>query len=203
MLKDCQEVRKLEKSSRDSRSEGYPFPDDSGPNSGTRRYCSKPEKWYYLETTQNDDQNGLKKWLMARTVGLPTAWNRLLQFHFVRSGALSVETSGSCESPARVTQPCLLHCPGARRLSSTCPRCSPRRRATHLGVPRRTSHKCPPILIPSSTSAGAGDVIVDFRVAFAPGRPPWSSTFRSWASISTGILDCAISGLSSLIAIAC
>ena len=38
-----------------------------------------------METTQQADQNGLKKWLMARTVGLPTAWNRLLNFHFVRS----------------------------------------------------------------------------------------------------------------------
>ena len=37
LLKDCQEVRKLEKSSRDSRSEAHPFLDDSGPNSGTRR----------------------------------------------------------------------------------------------------------------------------------------------------------------------
>ena len=31
LLKDCQGVRKLEKSSRDSRSEGHPFSGDSGP----------------------------------------------------------------------------------------------------------------------------------------------------------------------------
>ena len=44
---------------------------------------------YYMETTvpkaDDNDQNQLKKWLMARTVGLPTAWNRLLNFHAVRS----------------------------------------------------------------------------------------------------------------------
>ena len=36
-------------------------------------------------TAESNDQNALKKWLMARTVGLPTAWNRLLNFNFVRS----------------------------------------------------------------------------------------------------------------------
>ena len=42
-----------------------------------------------METTKpNDDgqdQNACKRWLQARTVGLPTAWARLLTFHFVRS----------------------------------------------------------------------------------------------------------------------
>ncbi len=46
----------------------------------TARYCSKPEKWYYMETQQ---ENGLKKWLQARTVGLYIAWSRPLQFHLV------------------------------------------------------------------------------------------------------------------------
>ena len=42
--------------------------------------------------TDDNDQNQLKKWLMARTVGLPTAWNRLLNFHFVRSTKAVVYT---------------------------------------------------------------------------------------------------------------
>ena len=49
-----------------------------------------------METTapksDDNDQNQLKKWLMARTVGLPTAWNRLLNFHFVRSTKAVVYT---------------------------------------------------------------------------------------------------------------
>ena len=45
---------------------------------------------YYMETTASPDKdneaaNPLKKWLQARTVSLPTCWNRLLAFHFVRS----------------------------------------------------------------------------------------------------------------------
>ena len=45
------------------------------------KYCSKPEKWYFLETVAD----GLKNWLKARTVGLCMAFNRLLSFHVVRS----------------------------------------------------------------------------------------------------------------------
>ena len=52
---------------------------------------------YYMETTApktvDDDQNQLKKWLMARTVGSPTAWNRLLNFHLVRSTKAVVYTA--------------------------------------------------------------------------------------------------------------
>ena len=55
-----------------------------------------PPYRYYMETTapksDDNDQNQLKKWLMARTVGLPTAWNRLLNFHFVRSTKAVVYT---------------------------------------------------------------------------------------------------------------
>ena len=44
---------------------------------------------YYLETTKpggcGQDGNAVKRWLQARTVGLPTAWARLLHFLFVRS----------------------------------------------------------------------------------------------------------------------
>ena len=44
---------------------------------------------YYLETTKSGDGgrdcNAVKRWLQARTVGLPTAWARLLHFLFVRS----------------------------------------------------------------------------------------------------------------------
>ena len=45
------------------------------------KYCSKPEAWYFLET----EKNGLKDWLKCRTVGLCMAYNRLLNFHIVRS----------------------------------------------------------------------------------------------------------------------
>ena len=45
------------------------------------KYCSKPEKWYFLETVAD----GLKNWLKARTVGVCMAFNRLLSFHVVRS----------------------------------------------------------------------------------------------------------------------
>ena len=41
-----------------------------------------------METTKSDngqDQNACKRWLQARTVGLPTAWARLMNFNFVRS----------------------------------------------------------------------------------------------------------------------
>ena len=58
------------------------------------KYCSKPEKYFYLETTNKDEtQNALKKWLQCRTVGLPTAWNRLLNFHTVRSTKAVVYTA--------------------------------------------------------------------------------------------------------------
>jgi hypothetical protein len=54
----------------------------------------KPEKYFYLETTNKDEtQNALKKWLQCRTVGLPTAWNRLLNFHTVRSTKAVVYTA--------------------------------------------------------------------------------------------------------------
>ena len=45
------------------------------------RYASKPEKWYYMET----ENNGLKDWLKCRTIGLCMVFNRLLNFHVVRS----------------------------------------------------------------------------------------------------------------------
>ena len=45
------------------------------------KYCSKPEKWYFLETVAD----ALKNWLKARTVGICMAFNRLLSFHVVRS----------------------------------------------------------------------------------------------------------------------
>jgi len=45
------------------------------------KYASKPEKWYVMETTKND----LKDWLKCRTVGLCMVFNRLLNFHVVRS----------------------------------------------------------------------------------------------------------------------
>ena len=52
---------------------------------------------YYLETTEprkdDNDENQLKKWLMARTISLPIAWNRLLNFHCVRSTKAVVYTS--------------------------------------------------------------------------------------------------------------
>ena len=34
---------------------------------------------------EGHEQNACKRWLQARTVGLPVAWARLLTFHFVRS----------------------------------------------------------------------------------------------------------------------
>ena len=45
------------------------------------KYASKPEKWYVIEVTKN----GLKDWLKSRTVGLCMVFNRLLNFHVVRS----------------------------------------------------------------------------------------------------------------------
>lgn len=49
-----------------------------------------------METTgppnENNDKSQLKKWLMARTVGLPIAWNRLFNFHSVRSTKAVVYT---------------------------------------------------------------------------------------------------------------
>jgi hypothetical protein len=45
------------------------------------KYASKPEKWYYLETSSN----GLKNFLKCRTVGLCMTHNRLLNYHVVRS----------------------------------------------------------------------------------------------------------------------
>ena len=38
---------------------------------------------FYLETVQQ--QNGLKKWLQARVVGLPLCWSRILGFNVVKS----------------------------------------------------------------------------------------------------------------------
>ncbi len=38
---------------------------------------------YYVET--QNEQNGLKRWLQARTTGLCMTWSRLLRFHVVRS----------------------------------------------------------------------------------------------------------------------
>ena len=45
------------------------------------KYASKPEKWYYLETSSN----GLKDFLKCRTVGLCMTHNGLLNNHVVRS----------------------------------------------------------------------------------------------------------------------
>ena len=45
------------------------------------KYASKPEKWYVIEVTKN----GLKDWLKSRTVGLCMVFNRILNFHVVRS----------------------------------------------------------------------------------------------------------------------
>jgi len=54
----------------------------------------KPEKYFYLETTNKDEtKNALKKWLQCRIVGLPTAWNRLLNFHTFRSTKAIVYTA--------------------------------------------------------------------------------------------------------------
>ena len=46
------------------------------------RWLHPPEeKWYVLEVTKN----GLKDWLKSRTVGLCMVFNRILNFHVVRS----------------------------------------------------------------------------------------------------------------------
>ena len=50
---------------------------------GCTRRNSVELPWFYLETTQQ--QNGLKKWLQARVVGLPLAWSRILGFNVVKS----------------------------------------------------------------------------------------------------------------------
>ena len=39
------------------------------------------EKWFFLE----NNKNGLVDWLRSRTVGLCMCWNRLMNFHIVRS----------------------------------------------------------------------------------------------------------------------
>ena len=44
-------------------------------------YVLLPYYRYYMET----EKNGLKDWLKCRTVGLCMAFNRLLNFHVVRS----------------------------------------------------------------------------------------------------------------------
>lgn len=64
---------------------------------------------YYLETTgannEGQTQNACKKWLQARTVGLPTAWNRLLAFHFVRSTKSVIWTPASfVQEPGSASQ---------------------------------------------------------------------------------------------------
>ena len=45
------------------------------------KYASKPERYFFMES----EKNGVKCWLKARTVGLCAAFNRLLNFHCVRS----------------------------------------------------------------------------------------------------------------------
>ena len=45
------------------------------------KYCSKPERFYFMES----ETNGVKCWLKARTIGLCAAFNRLLHYHCVRS----------------------------------------------------------------------------------------------------------------------
>ena len=60
----------------------------------------KAEKSFFLETTRKDDpknknnsNNDAKTWLQCRTTGLATAWNRLLNFHIVRSTKAVVFTA--------------------------------------------------------------------------------------------------------------
>ncbi len=55
---------------------------------------SKPEKWFYVQSMNN----GLEHWLRARTVGLCTTYNRLLEFRVVRSTRSVVWT------PARMVE---------------------------------------------------------------------------------------------------
>ena len=45
------------------------------------KYASKPEKYFYMEI----EKNSAKFWLKARTVGVCSTYNRLLNFHVVRS----------------------------------------------------------------------------------------------------------------------
>ena len=44
------------------------------------RYCSKPERYFYMES----ERNGVKYWLKARTIGLCSTYNRLMCFKPVR-----------------------------------------------------------------------------------------------------------------------
>ena len=45
------------------------------------KYCSKPEKWFFLQC----QQNGLQHWLRCRTVGQCMTHNKLMEFRVVRS----------------------------------------------------------------------------------------------------------------------
>ena len=45
------------------------------------KYCAKPERYFFMES----EKNGVKCWLKARTVGLCATYNRLLNYHCVRS----------------------------------------------------------------------------------------------------------------------
>ena len=45
------------------------------------KYCSKPERYFFMES----ETNGVKTWLKARTIGLCATFNRLLNYHSVRS----------------------------------------------------------------------------------------------------------------------
>ncbi len=46
------------------------------------KYCSKPEKLYFMAT---QDVDGVKTWLRTRTTGLPLAITRRFNFHVIRS----------------------------------------------------------------------------------------------------------------------
>ena len=68
----------------------------------TVRWRRKAEKSFFLETTRKDDpknndnsNNAAKAWLQCRTTGKATAWNRLLNFHIVRSTKAVVFTTPS------------------------------------------------------------------------------------------------------------
>ena len=45
------------------------------------KYAAKPERYFFMES----EKNGVKCWLKARTVGLCATFNRLLNYHCVRS----------------------------------------------------------------------------------------------------------------------
>ena len=56
---------------------------------------------YYMET--QNETNGLKRWLQARTTGLCMTWSRLLHFLVVRSGPVLL--SNCCALRTQCTTP--------------------------------------------------------------------------------------------------